>query len=124
MVQEKPAHRRLRGYAFDPSLSQIIDTVDINNIVYKVLWEEPLDKGPVGEYIEVLDYDPTVEQFYSPVDLNDRYILASDGLAPSESNPQFHQQMVYAVAMVTIQNFEKALGRRIIWAPRFGAASL
>jgi hypothetical protein len=30
---------------------------------------------------------------------------------PSESNPQFHQQMVYAVAMTTIQNFEKALGQ-------------
>ncbi len=118
MEQEKPTYRRLRGYAFDPSLSQIIDTVDINNIVYKVPWEEPLKIGPVGEYVEVLDYDPTVEQFYSPVNLNDKYILASDGLAPSESNPQFHQQMVYAVAMVTIQNFEKALGRRIIWAPR------
>lgn len=118
MVQEKPANRRLRGYAFDPSLSQILDTVDINDIVYKVPWEEFLEPGPIGEYIEVLDYDPTVEQFYTPVNLNDKYILASDGLAPSESNPQFHQQMVYAVAMVTIQNFEKALGRRMIWAPR------
>jgi hypothetical protein len=118
MVQEKPTHRRLRGYAFDPSLSQLIETVDINNIVYRVPWEEPLGKGPAGEYVEVLDYDPTVEQYYSPVDLNDKYILANDGLAPSESNPQFHQQMVYAVAMITIKNFEKALGRRIIWAPR------
>ncbi len=118
MFQEKPTHRRLRGYAFDPSLSKKIDTVDINNIVYKVPWEEPLEVGPVGEYVEVMDYDPTIEKFYSPVDLNDKYILASDGLSPSESNPQFHQQMTYAVAMVTIQNFEKALGRKIIWAPR------
>ena len=41
-----------------------------------------------------------------------------DGLAPSESNPQFHQQMVYAVAMTTIQHFERALGREALWADR------
>ncbi len=35
---------------------------------------------------------------------------------PSESSPQFHQQMVYAVAMTTIQNFEKALGRKTLWS--------
>jgi hypothetical protein len=29
----------------------------------------------------------------------------------------FHQQMVYAVAMTTIKNFEKALGRKIQWSP-------
>src|SRR6185436_3445989 len=30
---------------------------------------------------------------------------------------QFHQQMVYAVAMKTIQHFEAALGRPIFWSP-------
>ncbi|HEV9036238.1 MAG TPA: hypothetical protein VGQ51_06460, partial [Puia sp.] len=74
-------------------------------------------EGPTGEYLEVVDYDPTVQKFYAPVNLNDPYILAQDGLAPSESNPQFHQQMVYAVAMTTIKNFEMALGRPIMWAP-------
>lgn len=118
-LREPPTHRRLRGYAFDPSLSLIIDTVDINNIVYRVRWEEEgFGEGPIGEYVEVVDYDPTVRKFYRPVDLNDHYILASDGLEPSESNPQFHQQMVYAVAMLTIENFERALGRKILWAPR------
>src|SRR6185295_7789407 len=34
-----------------------------------------------------------------------------------EGNPQFHQQMVYAVAMTTIRNFERALGRCILWSP-------
>lgn len=116
-AREMPACRRLRGYAFDPSLSQIIDTVDVNDIVYEVPWE-PLGPGPVGEYLEVLDHDPSVDQFYAPVDLDRGYLLATDGLAPSESNPQFHQQMVYAVASLTIQNFERALGRKIIWAPR------
>ena len=40
------------------------------------------------------------------------------GLAPSEGNPQFHQQFVYAVAMKTIRHFERALGRKIVWYPR------
>jgi hypothetical protein len=53
------------------------------------------------------------------VDLTDPHLLAQDGLAPSEGNPQFHQQMVYAVAMTTVANFERALGRRALWAPRF-----
>ena len=73
--------------------------------------------GPIGEYIEVIDYDPSVNSFYKPVDLNDPYLLASDGHAPSEGNPQFHQQMVYAVAMRTVGIFERALGRRVFWAP-------
>jgi hypothetical protein len=120
-LREQPSRRRLRGYTFDPSLSLIIDTFEINNIVYRVRWEREEDgfgEGPVGEYVEVVDYDPTVRRFYPPVDLNDLYILANDGLDPSESNPQFHQQMVYAVAMLTIENFERALGRKILWAPR------
>jgi hypothetical protein len=125
-----PAFRKLRGYAFDPSLSLKIDTATINEIVYRVPWEDLRDEGsdrvdpvktgpgPVGEYVEVVDYDPTVERHYAPVDLNCRYALAMDGLDPSESDPQFHQQMVYAVTMTTIRNFEQALGRQVVWAPR------
>ena len=116
----RPAFRKLRAYAFDPSLSLQLDNAVINNITYRVPWEE-LKPGPVGEYIEVVDYDPSSHPFnkcfYKPVDLNDRYVLAQDGLEPSESNPQFHQQMVYAVAMTTIKNFEVALGRKIQWSP-------
>lgn len=117
-ILPRPVYRKLTGYAFDPSLSLVLDTFEINNIVYKIDWEEPLAPGPAGEYIEVVDYDPSLKMFYAPVDLNDPYILASDGLMPSEGNPQFHQQMVYAVAMTTIKNFEKALGRKVLWAPR------
>jgi hypothetical protein len=52
------------------------------------------------------------------VDLEHPALLAQDGLAPSEGNPQFHQQMVYAVAMRTIRHFEQALGRRALWSSR------
>ena len=109
--------RELNGYAFDPSLSLKIDTVDINTITYRVPWES-LQPGPVGEYVEVVDYDPTIEQLYDPVDLNGTFELVNNGLHPSESNPKFHQQMVYAVSMVTIKNFESALGRKLFWATR------
>ena len=127
---KKPPFRQLRGYAFDPSLSNKIDTAVINNIIYKVPWEDEcpesegadpdhgLRPGPVGEYIEVIDFDPTVKKFYAPVDLNSKYLLAQNGLEPSESNPQFHQQMAYAVTMTTIRNFENALGRQIMWSPQ------
>ncbi len=110
-----PIFRRLRGYSFDPSLSVQLDTALFNEAVFKIRWEA-LGKGPVGEYVEVVDHDPASGCFYAPVDLNNSYALAQDGLTPSESNPQFHQQMVYAVAMTTIQNFEKALGRRTLWS--------
>lgn len=125
---ERPVYRKLRGYAFDPSLSVKMDTAAINDVVYKIRWEELLQDdgktpsvGPVGEYVEVVDFDPTIGAngtLYAPVDLNHPYILANDGLTPSESNPQFHQQFVYAVSMLTIQHFEQALGRQILWAPR------
>ncbi len=89
--------------------------MSVNQIVYKVPWEDNLGRGPVGEYVEVVDYDPPSNAFYEPVDLSDRWLIAQDGLPQSIGNPQFHQQMVYAVAMTTIHNFEKALGRTIQW---------
>jgi hypothetical protein len=81
-----------------------------------VPWEE-LDPGPVGEYLAVQDMDAAKNK-YEPVDLDNPRLLAQDGWAPSEGNPQFHQQMVYAVAMKTIEHFERALGRPVLWRPR------
>src|SRR5262245_34952956 len=106
---ERPAARRLRTLAFDPSLATRLETATINQITVEVPWEDNLSPGPIGEYIEVVDADPASAVFYSPVDLNAPYLLAQDGLPPSESDPQFHQQMVYAVAMTTIRHFERAL---------------
>lgn len=119
-----PPYRRLRAYAFDPSLNRQLDTAQVNQATLKVRWEHHpdtgkcmLQRGPVGEYLAVVDDDPASGCQYRPVDLNDPHLLATDGLSPSEANPQFHQQMVYAVAMTTIQNFERALGRCALWSP-------
>lgn len=124
----RPPFRRLQGYAVDPSLSLKLSTAQVNELVYKVTWEEltprpnaPNVSYPRGDYLEIVDYDPASERFYEPVNLDAPYLLAQDGFSPSVSNPQFHQQMVYAVMMTTIKNFERALGRKIQWAENIPA---
>jgi hypothetical protein len=114
----RPPRRLLRIYATDPARETDITQYVINEAAVAVRWEDDLRPGPVGEYLEVIDVDPSSRCCYAPVDLNHPYVLAKDGLSPSESNPQFHQQMVYAVAMTTIERFEHALGRRALWAQR------
>ena len=115
---QRPPFRRLRAYALDPGAATAMETALINEVAFRVRWENELRPGPIGEYLEVIDHDPASDCFYPPVDLNDPFLLAQDGLPPSEGNPQYHQQMVYAVAMTTIANFERALGRRAFWARR------
>jgi hypothetical protein len=118
-----PSARRLRVYAFDPQTASTLGSVGYAYATISLPWEEPwedeLEIGPINEYLEVIDVDPASGQFYQPVDLNDPHLLAQDGLTPSEGNPQFHQQMVFSVAMKVIHLFERALGRKVIWAPRW-----
>ena len=111
-----PVARNLRIFSFDPSVAARVDTAGIGEMTIAVPWEKNLQAGPIGEYLEVVDADPASGFFYKPVNLNEPRILAQDGVAPSESNPQFHQQMVYAVAMTTISHFEQALGRVALWS--------
>jgi hypothetical protein len=111
MELEQPPVRILKVYALDPSAGNYIGNV----MSVKIKWEEGLKAGPIGRKIAVIDYDGANKCYYPPVDLNDPRILARGGLDPSESDPRFHQQMVYAVASETIERFEAALGRRIGW---------
>jgi hypothetical protein len=118
-----PLFRELQIFALDPSLGSSLKTYELRTDTIHVRYERrpkgqsTLKPGPVGEYLEVVDIDPASNRFYAPVNLDDPRILASDGLHPSEGNPQFHQQMVYAVAMRTIDVFEQALGRKVLWQP-------
>ncbi len=105
-----PDTRPLKCYAFDPSHGKFFG----NEMTLGVKYEK-LIPGPIGERVAVIDYDGENKRFYKPVDLDDPSLLISSGLNPTESDPRFHQQMVYAVASETIQNFEAALGRRIRW---------
>jgi hypothetical protein len=103
---DPPERRPLKIYASDP-LAQAgganVARIDIPN--------EPLRPGPVGGRIQVVDYDIAHGKYYPPVALDDPAVLMRGGLDPSESDPRFHQQMVYAVAMRTLENFDRALGR-------------
>lgn len=114
-----PPHRRLRVYAVDPDLSGRLATAAVNEVALDVRWEDltSADGKLAGEYLEVDDVDASGER-YDPVNLDDPRLLAQDGWAPSEGNPHFHQQMVYAVVMKTVEHFERALGRPVLWRPR------
>jgi len=104
----QPSLRPLRIYATDPARGYKVarvTTIGVEN--------EPLDTGPVGARLEVVDYDAENDIFYDAVNLDHPSILMQSGLAPSEADPHFHQQMVYAIASRTLTNFDRALGRRV-----------
>jgi hypothetical protein len=114
-----PARRPLRVYAFDPQLANTLDRIGPGVVTVDVPWE-PLKVGPFGARVIVTDFDggrldgnKPAARYYEPVDLDDPAIAVQQGLAPSERDPRFHQQMVYAVAMRTLTAFDGALGRRI-----------
>jgi hypothetical protein len=101
-----PAARRpLKIFASDPLLGRTFG----NRALIEVA-NEALRPGPIGPRVEVIDYDGARACFYDAVDLDNAAILMQNGVDPSESDPRFHQQMVYAVAMKTIENFDRALG--------------
>ena len=108
--EQPPATRRpLKVFAFDPMLGRRPGgriTIDIPN-------ELELKPGPMGARVQVIDYDGANDCFYTPVNLNDKAILMQNGLEPTEADPRFHQQMVYAVAMKVLENFDTALGRKL-----------
>lgn len=106
---DPPLRRPLKIFELDPIVSRGTPgglTIDIPN-------EPGLRPGPCGERVQVVDYDGVLRRYYEPVDLNDPAILIQGGLNPVESDPRFHQQMVYAVTMRVLENFDRALGRKI-----------
>jgi hypothetical protein len=113
---DRPAQRPLKAYAFDPSHGRNLGNYMTINTRY-----EELEPGPVGKYLAVIDYDVSNDRYYQPVNLDDPAVLMRGGLDPSESDPRFHQQMVYAVASETIRRFEFALGREARWGFRGGS---
>jgi len=108
-IERAAEKRRLRIYATDPMSGRRAPfriAIDIDN-------EPDLKRGPRGEIIEIWDYDVDNDQYYRAVNLNDPALLMEAGLAPSESDPRFHQQMVYAVTMKVIESARRALGRPV-----------
>lgn len=102
-------------FAFDPSRGRRLGNQMQIEVRYRKLGPGPTDCSGAHDQIAVVDYNVTLNRYYRPVDLDDPFILISNGITPSESDPRFHQQMLYAVASDTIEQFETALGRRIHW---------
>lgn len=114
LAYPEPMRRSLQIYAVDPMIARLSG----NEMVTITVPYEPLLPGPSGELVQVIDYDASTKRFYTPVDLDSPVLLAQDGLPPSERDPRFHQQMVYAVASSLLENFERGLGRRFRWRGR------
>lgn len=120
--QTRPEYRRLRIFAIDPMVSRGGDHEVTAQMRFEELEprvpsdasaEAPLRVSLKGRRLEVVDVDTssTPPVWLRCVDLDDAHIAMQHGLEPSESDPQFHQQMVYAVAMRTLEHFDRALGR-------------
>jgi len=106
----EPLYRPLRIFAIDPAASRLDGAVATVDVPY-----EPLSPGPSGALFDVDDVDSSRQRRYARVDLDDPFVLMSDGKAPAAADPQFHQQMVYAVASRTYFAFKAALGRNLSW---------
>jgi hypothetical protein len=105
-----PDRRPLKIFAFDPTRGRGFG----NRLEVSVPYE-PLEPGPVGRQLAVVDYDASNDRYYEAVDLDDPGILLGGGLDPTDLTPQFHQQMVYAVAAATVERFELGLARPVVW---------
>jgi len=112
---EEPLYRPLRIYTVDPAQSRLEGAVATVNVAY-----EPLEPGPTGALLAVVDTDPASGRSLRQANLDERNVLMADGYEPSPSDPRFHQQMVYAVCSNVWSAFRTALGRTPGWS--FGGA--
>ncbi len=103
-----PLYRPLRIFSMDPAASKLEGATTLLNVPY-----EKLHRGPRGAVLAVVDEKGSLRN--QPVDLDEDHLLLNHGLAPSPSNPLFHQQMVYAVASSIYTVFRTALGRPVAW---------
>ena len=105
-----PPTRPLQIYTLDPSAPRDHGAVATVDVPY-----EPLHPGPTGALLAVTCHDRDGQHDAVPVDLEDPRILIRNGRTPSPVDLAFHQQMVYAVGMLTYAAFRQALGRDIAW---------
>src|SRR5262249_37659741 len=99
-----PVKRPLQIFAFDPMLGRAARRRPPSPLA-----PEPAPPGPAGSRGRVVDADGPSRCYYEPVDLDAPAVLMQGGLEPTESDPRFHQQMVFAVATKVLENFDFAL---------------
>ncbi|MEO6163478.1 MAG: peptidase M4 [Candidatus Binatia bacterium] len=109
-VRGDPVFRPLRIFTVDPSTPRLAGAIALVDVPY-----EPVEPGPTGKLFSVDNYDGAQKIHYRRADLDDKNVLITDGYVPSQSDPRFHQQMVYAVCSNVYATFRKALGRHLAW---------
>ena len=88
---------------------------------------ELLSAGPRGYRVQVVDYDASTNQWFVPLAASsfgsiEEPLDPYKKTAKTKSNaallddPRFHAQNVYAITMLTLARFERALGRRVSWS--------
>lgn len=107
---DDPLYRPLKIFTLDPAVSRLDGAVALVKAPY-----EPLAPGPIGCVFEVDNHDGQQHLAYRRAHLDDPKVLIQNGHEPSPSDPQFHQQMVYAVSSLVYAAFRSALGRHIAW---------
>ena len=110
-LDTRPERRPLRIFAFDPMLARAGDHRVTVEIPYRPIQHD--ERCFRDDRLEVVDYDASTRTYFRAVALDDPKIAMTQGLEPLEQDPQFHQQMVYAVASKVLENFDRALGRRL-----------
>ena len=107
---DEPLYRRLPVFTLDASARQAEGRTTEVKIPY-----EPLSEGVRGRVITVEARAPGSASLRR-AELDHPHVLIAGGYPPSISDPRFHQQMVYAVAMQCYGQFQIALGRQPSWA--------
>ena len=107
---DDPVYRPLKIYTIDPSRHRDQGQTAEINIPY-----EEVAAGPTGYRFEVRKSPSVPFSKYRDVNLNEPRLLINNGHDPAPTDPVFHHQMVYAVAMSTYAVFRTALGREIGW---------
>lgn len=105
-----PIYRPLKIYTTDPSGKRSEGSTAEINVPY-----EKLKRGPIGARFEVVANPDGPFGEYDSVDLEEPRLLIDNGHKPAPTDPVFHHQMVYAVAMNTLAVFRTALGREPSW---------
>ena len=106
-----PLYRPLRIYLLDPGASRMEGAVGLVNVPF-----EPIALGPSGSVLSVKKCGTLLPGCKDELaDITQEYALLQAGRDPSPSDPQFHQQMVYAVSSLVYATFRSALGRQLSW---------
>lgn len=113
-LDTRPARRSLRIFAFDPMIGRGGTERVTLDVPYRDISRE--ERQFWDDRLEVVDYDAATGDYYLAIDLDDARIAMQDGVEPSEAEPQFHQQMVYAVASSVLERFDRALGHTLRFA--------